>query len=225
MSDDGFFREVNEELRQERARALWGRFGPALIALAVLLVLATGIFQGYRYWQSQKADRIGDRFLQALDLANDTTAGKAIEKLDEVERSDFGAYPSLAAMRLASIKKAQGDSRGALQAFDQIAADPSTPVILQKIAKVRAAYILVDTGSVQDVEQRVKDLATDIDPLRLSAREAIGLAEWKAGNSDEAVHYFSEITQEGSSGLNVAARAQMMLDLIASHSKDKNDKK
>ena len=28
MSDDSFIREVNEEIRQDQARALWDRYGP-----------------------------------------------------------------------------------------------------------------------------------------------------------------------------------------------------
>ena len=35
MSDDSFIREVNEELRQDQAKALWDRYGPAFIGLAV----------------------------------------------------------------------------------------------------------------------------------------------------------------------------------------------
>ena len=46
MSDDSFIREVNEELRQDQAKALWDRYGPAFIALAVLVVLGTAAFVG-----------------------------------------------------------------------------------------------------------------------------------------------------------------------------------
>ncbi len=34
MTDDSFFREVNEEIRQDQARALWNRFGPVARAVA-----------------------------------------------------------------------------------------------------------------------------------------------------------------------------------------------
>jgi hypothetical protein len=50
MSDDSFIREVNEEMRQDQARLLWDRYGPAALALAVLVVLATAAFVGYEYW-------------------------------------------------------------------------------------------------------------------------------------------------------------------------------
>ena len=59
MSNESFIREVNEEIRQEKAKALWGNYGPYLILAAVILVLGTGIYQIYDHWQSSKAGRIG----------------------------------------------------------------------------------------------------------------------------------------------------------------------
>ena len=35
MSDDSFIREVDDEMRQDRLRALWERYGKLLIAVAV----------------------------------------------------------------------------------------------------------------------------------------------------------------------------------------------
>ena len=69
MSDDSFFREVNEEMRQDQARALWDRYGPYALALAVLVVLATAGFVAWEYWSTSRANRSGDAFSQALTLA------------------------------------------------------------------------------------------------------------------------------------------------------------
>jgi len=225
MSDDSFIREVNEELRQERARALWGRFGPLLIGFAIILVLATGLYQGYSFWQSKKSARIGDEFLQALQLADAKDFSTAVETLAKVEKTGFGGYPALAKLRAASLEQQQGNNEKALQAYDAIAKDHSIPLILQKIAKVRAAFILVDDGTLADVEQRVKDLATDIDPMRFAAREALGMAEWKSGNNEQAVHYFTQIKQDQSAQSSSTMRAQLMLDLIASSGKSTEGQK
>ena len=68
MSDDGFFREVDQELRQDKAKALWDNYGPAAIGLAVLVVLGTAAYVGYDYFVSTRANRSGDAFSQALNL-------------------------------------------------------------------------------------------------------------------------------------------------------------
>ena len=43
MSDDTFIREVNEEIRQDQAKALWDSFGPAILGLALLVVVVLGV--------------------------------------------------------------------------------------------------------------------------------------------------------------------------------------
>lgn len=214
MSDDSFIREVNEELRQEKAKALWGRFGPYILLGAVLLVLATCAYQIYDHWQTNKAGRIGDTLLSSLDLAEAQNFDEALKKLDSVEKSDFGGYPTLAQLRKASIYMEQGDATKAVAEFDAIAEDKSAPEILKKLAKVRAAYILVDSGSFEDVEKRVKDMANDVDPMHISAREALGLSAYKAGKMDDAVYYFQKIVDEGANGIKATERAKMMLELI-----------
>ena len=50
MSDDSFIREVNDEIRREQAQKLWDRFGPALIVIAVLVVLVFMMLSGGLRW-------------------------------------------------------------------------------------------------------------------------------------------------------------------------------
>ena len=38
MSDHSFIREVNEEIRRDQAQAIWNRYGPVAIGLAILVI-------------------------------------------------------------------------------------------------------------------------------------------------------------------------------------------
>ena len=55
MADDNFIREVNEEYRQDQAKALFDKYGFWAIGLAVVVVLAAAGWRGYDYWQSKQA--------------------------------------------------------------------------------------------------------------------------------------------------------------------------
>src|SRR4051794_9417710 len=105
MSDDSFIREVNEELRQDQARALWDRYGPAFLGLAVLVVVATAGFVGWQYWTESKANKSGDDFSTALQLANSGKSDDALAAFDALEKDGYGAYPLLARMRAATVLK------------------------------------------------------------------------------------------------------------------------
>src|SRR5262245_48066349 len=108
MSD--IFREVDEDLRREQVKRLWDRFGPYVIGLAVLIVLATAGYRGWEYWEKTRADASGDRFLAALQLAADGKHTDAITALQSIADSSSGNYPIMARFRIAGEKAINGDN-------------------------------------------------------------------------------------------------------------------
>src|SRR5262249_37620629 len=214
MSDDSFFREVNEELRQDQAKALWDRYGPAFIVLAVLIVLATAAYVGWQYWVETKANKSGDDFSAALLLANSDKPDEALAARDQLEKDGYGAYPLLARMRAATVLSAKGDFAGAVKQFDDVSNDTSIPDSIRDMARLRAALVLVDNGSYDDVATRVQPLIDDANMLRHSAREALGLAAWKAGKAKDALTLFDQISDDEAAPRNLRQRAQLMSELI-----------
>jgi hypothetical protein len=214
MSDDSFFREVNEELRQDQAKALWDRYGTFVIGLAVAVVLGTAAFVGYEYWTGSQASRSGDDFAQALALANEGKNDEALAAFAALEKEGYGAYPILARMRSATVLIDKGDFAGAAAAFDAIANDGSVPTPLRDMARLRAGLVLVDNGSYADVAQRVEQLATDANPLRHSARELLGLAAWKEGRAKDALKLFEQVAADGEAPRNARERAALLVELI-----------
>jgi hypothetical protein len=214
MSDDSFIREVNEQIRQDQARALWDRFGPIVLGLALLVVLATAGWVGYDYWSTARANTSGDAFSQALKLAQDGKNDEALSELEKLEADGVGAYPVLARLRSATVLADKGDAAGAVADFDAVAADAAIPMSIRDMARLRAAYLLVDTGSYSDVAQRAEPLSSDTNPLRASAREALALSAWKEGKLSDALKLFEQITADPDAPRNVVQRATLMAELI-----------
>jgi len=214
MSDDSFIREVEEELRSDRLKKVWDQFGAFIIGAAILIVVGTAAWRGWEYYSERQASASGDRFLAALNLANEGKSDEALASLQSLEDDGYGAYPVLARMRAATVLEEQGDAAGAVAAFDAVAADGSAPDAVRDMAKIRAAYILVDTGSADDVAQRAEPLSADTSPLRHAAREALGLAAWKDGRLGDAKVLFQQIVDDPAAPRNAKQRASIMLDLI-----------
>lgn len=214
MSDDSFIREVNDEIRREQAQALWDRFGPALIVVAILVVLGTAAFVGYRYWDETRANRSGDAFSQALKLANDGKNDEALTALDQLEKDGYGAYPLLVRMRGATVKANKGDVPAAVKDFDEVAADTAIPQSIRDMARLRAALLLVDHGSFADVSSRVEALTSDTNTLRHTAREALGLSAWKEGKTQDALKLYDQIAADDGAPRNTRERATLMSELI-----------
>ena len=214
MSDDGFFREVEEEIRSERLKNFWERYGLAIIAGAALIIVVTAGYRGWEWYSARQASASGDRFLEALNLANAGESDTALERLQALEADGHGQYPVLARMRAATVQFESGDTDAAIAAFDTIADDRSVPGALRDMARLRAAYILVDHGAYTDVAARAEQLTADDNPLRHSAREAMGLSAWQAGRLDDAKRLFDAIVADQFAPQGLASRAQVMLELI-----------
>jgi hypothetical protein len=213
MSD--IFQEVDEDIRREQLRKLWDRFGPYVLAAAVLIVVATAGYKGWEYWQARQAAATGDRFLAALQLANDGKHDDALKAFEAISKDGSGGYPALARFRVAAEKALTNDHSGAVADFDALAKDTSVNADLRAMAQLRAALLTVDTASFADIKGRIGDLATVGNPWRQSAREILGLSAFRTGDYAASRTYFDEITNDVGSSKELRDRAQIMLALIA----------
>ena len=211
--EDLFLREVDEDLRKDRLNALWKSYGPALIALAVLIVVGVGGYRGWDYYTTKQANESGDRFLAALEQAASGNADAAAEQFNALAGDGYGSYPLLARMR-AATELAKTDATAAVAAFDAIAGDSTADNRLRDLARIRAAYLLVDLGDYAAVAQRAEPLTAGGNAWRFSAKEALALAAWKGGDNTNAQRLFEEIAGDDAAPSALAQRAGLMLDLI-----------
>ena len=194
MSDDSFIKEVNDELRQDQFKSLWQRYGILVVGVVFAIIAGTAGYEGWKWWRNSQASASGDQFLSALNLARDQKPDEALKALDELEKSGYGSYPVLARMRAATVLAVKGDAKAATDAFDAIAAD---------------------TGVDSDVAKRAEPLTADGNAMRHTAREALGLAAYKADKLAEAQGFFQSIADDQAAPRNIAERAELMLSVIA----------
>src|SRR5688572_28680334 len=215
MSNETIFREVDEELRGDRLRALWKRFGPYIIGAAVAVVLVVTVNEGWKWWQESNAARSSDQFYAALELAEAGDVAGAQAALNEVAAQGTGDYPTRARFRQASLLAKEGNTEAAIAAYDALATAQTNPR-LRELALVLAGSLLVDSGDVAAVQQRVGGLAVEGHPMRNAAREAIGLAQYKAGDLNGALATLQQIMLDGTAGEDVQGRIDIFVrQLIA----------
>lgn len=215
MSDDSFFREVDEELRSETLQNFWQRYGKVLIGVAVAIVVGVGGWNYYEYSKRTEAAASGDAFMEAVDLAEEGKNDEALAKLQALENEASPTYRALARLRAASELAAKGDKPAAVAEFDAVSADNAVDQNLRSIARVRAGYLMVDVGSVNDVQTRVSPLTSASGPYRFSAQEVIGLAHFKAGELQEAFDQFSDLSASPDVPAAMRQRIGVMLGVIA----------
>ncbi|MGR7996444.1 MULTISPECIES: tetratricopeptide repeat protein [unclassified Xanthobacter] len=208
------FHEIQEDLRRERLRKLWDRFGALIIAAVVLVIVAAGAWSGYRYWRTQQAIAAGAEFQQAVTLADAGKFAEAEAAFETIAKTGPEGYRAIAAFRAAGAAAARDPAAG-VAAFDAIAANRSVEPLLRDMAQLRAGMILLDTADLGEVKKRVGDLAAGTGALRNSAREVLALAQLKAGDSAAAYKTATDITEDAGSAPGVRSRADLIRRITA----------
>jgi hypothetical protein len=212
------FREVDEEVRREQLKKLWDRYGNYVVVAAVLLVAAVAAWRAYMWWEAKKAAETGAAFEAATTLAEAGKRGEAEAAFAKIAADGTAGYRHLARMREAA-ELAQSDAKAAIAAYDQIAADRAVGPVLQDLAALRAAALLIDTGALQEAQRRLEPLAANDRTFRHTAREFLVLAAWRAGDTAAAKRWFDLIMTDAQTPAATRSRVEMLMALGAGASR------
>lgn len=210
MSEDSFFHEVEEELRSDRMRNLWRKYGVYIIGAAVAVVLIVAASEGWRWWHDTNSAKSADLLYSALDLAQKGDVAGAEKALATVQNDGVGGYPMLAKFRDAQLLLSQGKIADAVADYDALSSQAGDRR-LRELALVLGAYALVDKGDVNAVKTRVDGIIASGSPLANSAREALGLAQYKAGKLKQARTTFESVATDPNGSRDQIARIALYL--------------
>lgn len=218
MSD--IFHEVDQDIRQEKYRRLWDRFGIWIICVAVLIVVGTGGYRSWVYWQETESQKAGDTFFEAVRLSETGETAEAERLFSELADS-IGGYPVLVRMRAAQDLSRSDRTGEAIAQFEAIAQDSSVDSALRSIAALRAGYLAVDTENYAAIADKVEGLTGDDNPFRAGAREILALSAWKEGNIETARRWIAALSADQATPADVNRRVSLLADVIrASHGED-----
>ncbi|MEK9831389.1 MAG: tetratricopeptide repeat protein [Rhodospirillaceae bacterium] len=209
MSDQ-LFREVDEEVRQDRLQDLWKRYGIYAAVAAVLIVAGTIAFVLWRDAQQSARDADSSRFLNAV-IQESEAADAALLALRELADDGTTAYRFLAKLREARLLAQEGDTAQALAVFDSVAADADLGDTYRDLARLLAVANGLDVLSQDEVETRIGPLNVAGNPFQVTAREFLAVSAIKAGDTARAEELLRANQADGSAPVASRARATEIL--------------
>jgi len=210
-----FIREVEEDIRRERMRELWDRFGLYVIGAVVAIVAGASAVVGWQAYSDSASKSASDAYIAAeaeAEQADPTGAADAFAKLAADSPS---GYAALAMMQEAAALTEAGDPQKAATTYLALADKGGVPDILKGLARLKAAFLLADSLSYSDLRNRIEPLADEASPWRSLARELLGSSAMQAGLDDEARGYFQAIIDDTKATPAVRDRARMLIALVA----------
>ncbi len=212
------FHEVDEEVRRERLKKLWQRYGNYIIAGCLLLIVGIAAWRGYDWLQTKRAAESGAAFEQAVTLAESGKPQEAEAAFAKLANDGTAGYRVLARLREAA-ELAQSDPKAAIKAYDEIAADRGAGQVMQDLATLRAGYLLIDQSSYADLRSRLEPLTGPGRPFRYSARELLALSAWTHGDVAAAKQWTEAIIGDPQTPSSARGRAEVLGQLIAASGK------
>jgi len=212
------FHEVDEEVRREQLKKLWERYGNLLIAGCVAIVLAAAGWRTYEFYQAKQAAEASARFEAAVALVNEGKNKEAEEAFGQVAAAGTPSYRMLARFREAG-ELARRDPKAAAALFEQLAADGGIGRVLQDLATVRAATILVDTAPYSEIANRLEPLTAPDRAFRHSARAVLALSAWRANDAAATRKWSEMILADPETPPGTRGQIQMLMALTEADKK------
>lgn len=210
--NDPIFAEIDEEVRRERLKQLWDRYGSYAIAGAVVVVLAIGGWRGYQWWEARQAAEAGAKFEAAAELLEQDKYAEAEAAFAKIAAEAPAGYRILARLReAASI--GQRDPKAAVKIYDEIASDSRAGPVLQDLANLRAGMLLADTEPYDALRARLEPLTAPDRTFRHTARELLAFAAWRGNNSQAVKHWTDMIMADAETPVSTRTRIDMLMTL------------
>jgi len=207
------FREIEEEVRRDKAVVFFEKYQFWLIGAAVAVIAATAGWRIYDYYQTQAAEKAGARYEAALLLAHDGKSAEAEAAFDAIAKDTHAGYQALAKLRAIDELSAH-DPAAAAKSYEVLASDPSYDSSLAAAARIRVAMLQIDTEDPKVFEQKVTPMAGPTGVFRFSARELLALSAFKAGDYEAAGRWLDEIVADPQAPAGLRGRAEAFLGFV-----------
>lgn len=209
------FEQVEEELRSERYKRLARTWGPVVGGVLVLALIAALAFWGWDSLQTRQAGAASESYNTGLEALQSGDLAAAETAFAEAEERGNGAYKALALNQRAGIAVQNERIEDAVRLFDE-AASASRDPILADMARLKAAYLVMDTAPLEQLVDRLEPLGEDDRPFAPYAQEALALSRLQHGEAQAAREMFVLLSLGQDVPESVRARSQAAIQMIDS---------
>jgi len=210
------FREIDEELRQDRYERLWQSYGRYVIGVGMVMVVA---IIGWKVWQHYSITQHQAQSLQFSNASRLLQEGKKTEAAalfaNLAERAG-GGYRALSRFHQAALRADTGDAAGAIALYEGLAKDSGLDDTLRQAAEIFVVMLQLDDpkSDAASMRARLEPLMQGKGAWRHAARELSGLLALRSGDNEAARRAFRTIADDLDAPQGMRARAVQVLAVI-----------
>ncbi len=210
MSD--IFREVEEEVRQERLQKWWKKYGDYVIAGVSVIAITVGGYKLWQHYEMQQQLKASSEYQSAIQLAQTGQNEQAAQAFAQIAKHAPGGYALVAQLSRADMLAATGRRTEAVAIYMDVAQKENSG--LGDLARIRAAWAQADILSTDDLKKLLAPLTQSESPWRFMALEILAYRDFHDGLTKKAQQEYESLAAAKDAPSGLRQRAQAMATLI-----------
>ena len=211
---DHLFKEIDEELRQDRYVTLVKKYGVHALVLTVIAIASVAGFKGWQAYDLGVRQERSEKFSMALRALDENKAAEAERTLNVLSNEGSGAYAFLARFKQAALFGRDGRRSVAIAEYLKLSEESGLEEIFRDLALLQATLLELDEGDPTQLSARLGGLSEDNNPWRHSALEMSALLAHRTGDARKAAKLFKELADDATAPLGIRARAAEMTAIL-----------
>ena len=209
------FNEVDEDIRKERYKKLWSRYGKYLIGLIILIVLIFSINQYLVSKNISDNKKLLDIYFAAAEDIEKSQFQLANESLNKIYNSKNTTLAAFSAFKLSESYFMNNDNINAINVLENIFNNNSLETIYREIALYKYIMINFDELDISDIESKINIINDKESQLKPYFEELLGIKYITIGNKSKASFIFDELSSSENTPFDLKVRLEKLIQIAS----------
>ncbi len=209
------FNEVDEDIRKERYKKLWSRYGKYLIGFIILIVLIFSINQYLVSKNISDNKKLLDIYFAAAEDIEKSQFQLANESLNKIYNSKNTTLAAFSAFKLSESYFMNNDNINATTVLENIFNNNSLETIYRELALYKYIMINFDVLDISDIESKVSIINDKESQLKPYFEELLGIKYITKGNKTKASFIFEELSSSENTPFDLKVRLEKLIQIAS----------
>ena len=209
------FNEVDEDIRKERYKKLWSRYGKYLIGFIILIVLIFSINQYLVSKNISDNKKLLDIYFAAAENIEKSQFQLANESLNKIYNSKNTTLAAFSAFKLSESYFMNNDNINATTVLENIFNNNSLETIYRELALYKYIMINFDVLDINDIESKVSIINDKESQLKPYFEELLGIKYITKGNKTKASFIFDELSASENTPFDLKVRLEKLIQIAS----------
>ncbi|MAV87929.1 MAG: hypothetical protein CMM67_06750 [Rhodospirillaceae bacterium] len=211
---ENLFKEIDEDLRQQKYADLWKKYNKLLIGILIAMVAGVGSYKGWESYQLNLKYEESNLFSSAIKSIEASNLDVAQSILNNIKGASNSGYSILTKFNRASILSQKGYKNEAARLYLDLSQDKNIEKIYRDIAIILHALNSSKSDRIALSLTKLELLINSGSSFRYTAKELSAMLLYEMGSIEKALALYQELIDDKTAPNGTRERASEMSSVI-----------